>query len=70
MKNTEKNFTAKWGDWEPGQHSYPDNEEIVNSDFFSEDKGYTEEDMKAIDNLQPGDTWNSEYGNHSVRREA
>lgn len=49
-------------------NSYDEDEREEPAAFFSEDNGYTKEDIEEINKLSVGKTYNCEYGNHSVRR--
>lgn len=57
-------YIATWNApiYEPKQLSLQD------TSFFSENNGYNEEDIKAINKLWIGDTWISEDGCHTVEK--
>ncbi len=60
-------FLAKWGNWDKkAPNSYPESEQKVTIDFFTEDNGYTEEDINEIKSLTAGQYYEVSYGNHIV----
>jgi hypothetical protein len=65
----EKLFHCAWTDKDKkAVNSYDHEEREEPLEFFSEDNGYTRRDMEVINKIEPGDTYNCEYGNHTVRR--
>ena len=64
-----KEFECKWGDWDSkAVNSYDDQISLEREEFFSNDKGYTERDIKAIQALEKEEYYTCEYGNHLIKR--
>lgn len=65
----EKLFHCTWTDKDKkAVNSYDQDEREEPIKFFNENNGYTKEDIEEINHLEPGQTFNCEYGNHSVKR--
>lgn len=65
----EKTFYCIWTDKDENAiNSYDHNEGQELITFFTEDRGYTKPDIEAINSLVLGQTYNCEYGNHSIER--
>lgn len=73
IQKNNRQYLAVWGDWYTGKHelhdTYENAQKVMNFHEFTEDKGYNEEDLKAIDSLiVGGTTWQSKGKNHIVIR--
>ena len=65
----QKKFLCRWGDWDDHAiSSYETREEEVSLDFFSDNNGYEQEDINAIDMLEVGEQWDISSGNQIVVR--
>ncbi|MDX5419142.1 MAG: hypothetical protein LPK09_07985 [Hymenobacteraceae bacterium] len=65
----QKKFLCRWGDWDDHAiSSYEKREEEVSLDFFSDNNGYEQEDINAIDMLEVGEQWDISSGNQIVLR--
>ena len=49
-------------------NSYDPAESEEKSHFFTEDNGYTIQDITVINRLDKGEAYSCEYGNHNVKR--
>ena len=65
----EKIFYCIWSNKDKkANNSYDPTEREEMIHFFNEDNGYTKEDIKSINELEKGEIYNCEYGNHSIER--
>lgn len=67
-KQRGKKYLAIWGNWERGMNSYEADYGLRKLDWFDQEKGYEEDDIKKIRDLQPGELHKVTYGNHYILR--
>ncbi|TPE43271.1 hypothetical protein [Pontibacter mangrovi] len=64
-----KKYICRWGDWdERALNTYDDREKEVTQDYFTDQNGYDEEDINAIDMLEVGEQYDVGSGNQIVER--
>lgn len=65
----EKSFLCAWTDQDKkAMNFYNPEERVEKLNFFTEDNGYTQEDIHAIKNLGLGQVYECTYGNHRIKR--
>jgi hypothetical protein len=64
-----QNLVAIWGNWDKlCINDYVNHTKLMSVYDITEDLGYDEDDIQQIKNLNVGETWLSEFGNHIIMR--
>lgn len=64
-----KKYLAVWGNWDKSApNSYDPAHKEVYSNEIVENKGYSDNEFFGVQQLEVGDKWESELGNHLIVR--
>lgn len=64
-----KKYMAVWGNWQNYGNTYkPEVRLLMMLEHFSAEQGYSQKAMDAVRELQPGQVYYSDLGNHFIVR--